>query len=104
MWKRAVSALFQRKIPSENSLENEIVRQENSPFIHCKGGRHPGELRVPNELQASVILMLPLVRIVENSVVTEAHADISDDEAFFKVERILLFAGGFFASLRMTCA
>ena len=65
MWKRAVSALFQRKIPSENSLENEIVRQENSPFIHCKGGRHPGELRVPNELQASVILMLPLVRIVE---------------------------------------
>ena len=65
MWKRAVSALFQRKIPSENSLENEIVRQENSPFIHCKGGRHPGELRGPNELQASVILMLPLVRIVE---------------------------------------
>ena len=65
MWKRAVSALFQRKIPSENSLENEIVRQENSPFIHCKGGRHPGELRVPNELQDSVILMLPLVRIVE---------------------------------------
>ena len=65
MWKRAVSTLLQRKIPSENSLENEIVRQENSPFIHCKGGRHPGELRVPNELQASVILMLPLVRIVE---------------------------------------
>ena len=64
MWKRAVSALFQRKIPSENSLENEIVRQENSPFIHCKGGRHPGELRVPKELQDSVILMLPPVRIV----------------------------------------